>query len=78
VFEARRSARESARYRRESLPLFYPGARPFVFLEELPPTEDLAFAALVHGWEPLQGDLLRLDTMDDADLGLMEDGSDAR
>ncbi len=77
VFEARRGARE-ARYRRESLPLFFPGARAFVFLEELPPVDDLAFAALAGGWEPLRADLLRLDVMDDVDLGLAALGAPRR
>jgi hypothetical protein len=77
VFEARRATRES-HYRHESLSLFYPGARAFVCLEDLPPTEDLAFAALVHGWEPLRTDLLRLDVMDDVDLGLAAAETDGR
>jgi len=41
-----------------------------VFLEDLPPPEDLAYAALAGGWEPLRDDLLRLDTIDDVDLGV--------
>jgi hypothetical protein len=42
----------------------------FVFLQDLPPTEDLAFAALAGGWQPLRADLLRLDEVDEVDLGM--------
>lgn len=74
VLEARRSTGESAHYRHESLSLFFPGGRAFVFLEDLPPTEDLAFAALAHSWGPLADDLLRLDATDDVDLGMAAAG----
>jgi hypothetical protein len=77
VLEARRSTRSSARYGREALPRFIAGAA-FVFLEDLPPAEDLAFAALAGGWKPLRDDLLRLDTLDDADLGVAAVGTGAR
>jgi hypothetical protein len=77
VLEARRSSRSSGQYQRENvLPRLVAGAA-FVFLQELPPTEDLAFAALAPGWQPLQRDLLRLDDVDDVDLG-MAAGGDAR
>ncbi len=69
VFEARRSSRSSGRYERDVLPRFIAGAA-FVFLQELPPVEDLAFAALAGGWQPLHADLLRLDEVDDVDLGM--------
>jgi len=69
VLQARRSTGRSARYGRSSLPRFIAGAA-FVFLEDLPPAEDLAFAALARGWKPLHQDLLRLDGMDDVDLGV--------
>ena len=42
----------------------------FVFLQELPPAQELAMAALAHGWHPLQKELARLDSMDDVDLGV--------
>jgi len=73
VFEARRSTRETPHYRRESLRDFVPGARRFVFLEELPPADDLALAALVDAWGPLRDDLLRLDGVDEVDVGLPDD-----
>ena len=40
----------------------------FVFLEDLPPAEDLALASLAKGSAPLREDLLRLDEIDDVDL----------
>jgi hypothetical protein len=42
----------------------------FVFLEDLPPTGDLALVASAHGWQPLRDDLARLDSVDDVDLGV--------
>lgn len=69
VIQARRSAGSNGRYARESLPRFLAGAA-FVFLEDLPPAEDLAFAALAQGSAPLRDDLLRLDAIDDVDLGM--------
>jgi hypothetical protein len=75
VLEARRSTRSGARYDRNVLPRIIAGAA-FVFLEDLPPPEDLAYAALAGGWQPLRDDLLRLDAIDDVDLGvaIVEDG----
>jgi len=69
VLEARRSTRSEGHYDRNALPRFMAGAT-FVFLQDLPPTEDLAFAALEGGWQPVHADLLRLDATDDVDLGL--------
>ena len=77
VLEARRSNRSSGHYDRDVLPQFIAGTA-FVFLQELPPVEDLTFAALAHGWQPLQRDLLRLDQVDDVDLGMAMVGSDSR
>ncbi|TMQ66288.1 MAG: hypothetical protein E6K79_02745 [Candidatus Eisenbacteria bacterium] len=67
VLEARRSAGSSGHYVREALPRFVAGAA-FVFLEDLPPAEDLALTTLSRGSAPLQDDLLRLDDIDDVDL----------
>ena len=69
VLEARRSTRGGARYDRNVLPRIIAGTA-FVFLEDLPPPEDLAYAALAGGWQPLRDELLRLDTIDDVDLGV--------
>jgi len=69
VLGARRTTRDSGHYDRDVLPRFMAGAA-FVFMQDLPPTEDLAFAALAGGWQPLRGDLLRLDDVDDVDLGM--------
>ena len=77
VLEARRSTGRSARYDRGVLPRFIAGAA-FVFLEDLPPAEDLAFAAVARGWQPLHQDLLRLDATDDVDLGVAMTGDDGR
>jgi hypothetical protein len=75
VLEARRSSHSSGQYQRESvLPRLIAGAA-FTFLQELPPTEDLAFAALSPGWQPLHQDLLRLDAIDDVDLGMAAVGT---
>lgn len=67
VLEARRSAGSSGHYVREALPRFVAGAA-FVFLEDLPPAEDLALTTLARGSAPLRDDLLRLDEIDDVDL----------
>ncbi len=75
VIQARRSAGSNGRYARESLPRFLAGAA-FVFLEDLPPAGDLAYAALAQGSAPLRDDLLRLDAIDDVDLGM--EGLDSR
>ncbi len=69
VLEAKRCARDRSRDRREVLARLMAGAA-FVMLEELPPPEDLAFAALASSWGPVYQDLLRLDAVDDVDLGL--------
>jgi hypothetical protein len=77
VLEARRSARGSGQYDREMLPRFMAGAA-FLFMQELPPAQDLAFAALAGGWQPLHADLLRLDPVDDVDLGMAVVKNDVR
>ena len=69
VLEARRTTRGGARYDRKVLPRFVAGAA-FVFLEDLPPAEDLALAALSGGWGRLRDELVRLDAVDDVDLGV--------
>jgi hypothetical protein len=77
VLEARRSTRGPGRYQRDALPRFIAGAA-FVFLEDLPPVEDLAFAALAGGWQPLRDDLVRLDPIDEVDLGVAMADDDGR
>ncbi len=77
VLEARRSTRGPGRYNRDVLPRFIAGAA-FVFLEDLPPVDDLAYAALAGGWKPVQDDLLRLDPTDDVDLGVTASGAGGR
>ena len=77
VLDARRSTHSSGHYDRDALPRFIAGAA-FVFLQELPPAEDLAFAALSGGWHNLGDDLAKLDGMDDVDLGLAMVKDDAR
>ena len=69
VLSARRETRGEAAYERGVLPRFVQGAA-FVFLQELPPAQDLAMAALASGWRPLHRELARLDGMDDVDLGV--------
>jgi hypothetical protein len=77
VLEARKQAGPSARNPRETLARFAAGAA-FVFLEELPPAEDLALAVLSRGSAPLRDDLLHLDEVDDVDLGVEIPESDGR
>jgi hypothetical protein len=69
VLEARRSIASRSSDRREVLGRLMAGAA-FVFLEELPSTEEMAFGALAGGWKPLSEDLMRLDAVDDVDLGV--------
>ncbi len=78
VLDARRSTRASEHYQRGTLARFMAGAA-FVFLEELPPPQDLALVAASGGWGPLKQDLARLDAVDDVDLGVaMSGASDSR
>lgn len=63
-------------YRHDLLPRFYPDATGPVFLDDLPPAEDLAFAALVNAWDPLLEDLVRLDAVDAPDLAPVPDASE--
>ena len=69
VLEARVATRGGSRYHRDILPRIVAGAA-FLFLEDLPPANDLAFAALSNAWQPLHEDLVRLDAVDDVDLGV--------
>ncbi len=77
VLQARRSARDDGHYQRSSLGRFAAGAA-FVFLSDLPPADDLAYAALSKGCGPLRDDLARLDPVDDVDLGVSVTSSDSR
>jgi hypothetical protein len=77
VLQARRKAGSSGHYVREALPRFVAGAA-FVFLEELPPAEDLALTTLARGSAPLRDDLLRLDVVDDVDLTAELPGATSR
>jgi hypothetical protein len=77
VVRARREAGSSGRYSRSTLPRFAAGAA-FVFLEDLPPAEDLALAALSQGYGPLRSDLVRMDAVDDVDLGGAASGAAVR
>lgn len=71
VLEARRAKRSSGNERAEAVARWIAGAA-FVMLEDLPPTEELAYAALARGWKPVHADLQRLDEVDDVDLGLAQ------
>jgi len=81
VLQARLASAKSendGRYdRKSSLPRFLAGTA-FVFMQELPPTEDLAFAAVAKGSTALRDDLLKLDPIDDVDLGVSVAGGDSR
>jgi hypothetical protein len=69
VLSARRDSRGDQGYDRGTIGRFVTGAA-FVFMQELPPAQDLALAALSNGWQPLEKELTRLDGMDDVDLGV--------
>ena len=69
VLEARQKAGSSGRYVKDALPRFAAGAA-FVFLEELPPADDLALNALAKSSGPVRDDLLKMDAVDDVDLGV--------
>jgi hypothetical protein len=69
VLEARKKRGSSKQNTRDTLARFATGAA-FVFLEDLPPANDLALSALAHGAGPVCEDLIRLDPVDDVDLGL--------
>src|SRR5580765_2649293 len=69
VLSARRETRGEQGYDRGTLGRFATGTA-FVFMQELPPAQDLALAALSNGWLPLEKELTRLDGMDDVDLGV--------
>ena len=81
VLQARLASDKSdsdGRYRKESsLPRFIAGAA-FLFMQELPPTEDLAYAAVAKGSSALRDDLMKLDPVDDVDLGVSVAGGDSR
>jgi len=74
VLGSRAESKGRGRYDRSALARFAAGAA-FVFLDELPPADDLALAALSH-CTPLDQDLLRLDAIDDVDLGTGSAGLD--
>lgn len=76
VVEARHRSGSQGRAARETAQRFVAGAA-FVFLEDLPGANEMAMAALTQGQSPLREDLLRLDPIDDADLGVSE-GRDRR
>jgi len=69
VLVARRETRGGGSWDQGTLARIAAGTA-FVFLQELPPAQELAMAALAHGWHPLQKELARLDGMDDVDLGV--------
>ena len=69
VLSARRETRGEQGYDRGTIGRFVTGTA-FVFMQELPPAQDLALAALCNGWQPLEKELARLDGMDDVDLGV--------
>jgi hypothetical protein len=68
LLERARKDGAQRQYQSNQLPSFYRGAQPWVFLDDLPPPEDLAFAALVDGWQPISDTIRRFDPLDDADI----------
>jgi hypothetical protein len=74
VIEARVAGPRSGTSQTEVVARFMAGTA-FVFLENLPSTEELAFGAAAGGWRPIHRDLVRLDGVDDVDLGVAVAGS---
>ncbi|HTK70258.1 MAG TPA: hypothetical protein VL857_10670 [Candidatus Eisenbacteria bacterium] len=70
VLEARKNAGSTGRYARQALPRFAAGAA-FVFMEDLPPADDLALAALTQSSRSVRDDLVNMDNVDDVDLGVV-------
>lgn len=70
VLEARKNAGSTGRYARQALPRFAAGAA-FVFMEDLPPADDLALAALTQSSRSVRDDLVNMDDVDDVDLGVV-------
>ena len=68
VLEAKRSSR-GWQDRREVLGRYIAGAA-FVLLQDLPSAQDLAYAALARASRNVHDDVVRLDPIDDVDLGL--------
>jgi hypothetical protein len=64
-----RGGKERARYKPEYRPQFYPGQPGPVFLDDLPPADEVAYVALMNSWEPVMAELRRLDPLDDPDAG---------
>lgn len=71
VLQERKRTGASGQSSKEVLSRFATGAA-FVFIQDLPPAEDLALAALQHGSAPLRDDLLKMDPVDDVDLGMSD------
>jgi hypothetical protein len=71
VLQERKRSGSSGPSPKEVLSRFAAGAA-FVFLQDLPPAEELALTALQHGSAPLRDDLLKMDPVDDVDLGVSE------
>ena len=77
VIEGRRAKRSNGNERAEAVARWIAGAAA-VMLEDLPPTEELAYAALVRGWKPVHADLQHLDEIDEVDLGLASSDPERR
>jgi len=75
VLEERRRSGSQGTSARDAVGRFAAGAA-FVFLQDLPPAEDLALAALQRGSAPLRDDLLKLDAVDDVDLGTTDESDE--
>ena len=67
VLEAKTASAKQSNDGRQAVARLLAGAA-FVMMEDLPSTEDLTFAALAGGWQPIFQDLARLDGVDDVDL----------
>jgi hypothetical protein len=66
--ERARRERGRSQYRPEYRDWFFPSGPSWVFLDDLPPANDLAFAALAGEWQPAYDALKRLEPLDAADV----------
>ena len=64
-----RRERGRSQYKPEYRDWFFPSGPSWVFLDDLPPANDLAFAALAGEWQPAYEALKRLEPLDAADAG---------
>ena len=68
LLERARGFRGDRGYNTNQISSFYSGGPSWVFMDDLPPPGELAFAALVQDWQPVYDTLRRLEPLDDPDI----------